>query len=207
MMTTRRTKRDALWMVLPALLLGLACGDDSSNKPTTDSGTVDGPPGLQDGQIPSETSTPPGDGYPDGSRAPTVLTAHMREACSTGLYSIDVAPGKEQSTCDDIGTKGIVYLQVLFGDAESKPPPSGRTYVVKHPSQLAGIYPEDGEASAVYIAPGGSQNVKSGSFTIDPYTGGASVFTGSFNVTLDNNQQVNATYLSDFCPFDPSSCD
>lgn len=67
-------------------------------------------------------------------------------------------------------------------------------------------YPADGEATAVYIAPSGSQNVKSGSFTVDPHSSGATVFSGSFDVTLSDGRQLKATYLSDLCPFDPSSC-
>ena len=44
-------------------------------------------------------------------------------------------------------------------------------------------------------------------FTVDPYSKGAQVFTGSFNVTLGDGTTVQAQYLSDFCPFDPTSCD
>jgi hypothetical protein len=204
-MTARRKMRGAALLLCGALLCG-ACSDDS-NPPAPDSGKGDGPVVVNDSQTPTETSPPPKDGTVTGdqSTAPTTLTAHMEEACSGDLYSINVAPGKETSTCDNIQTLGITYIQVLIGDSEKKPPAAGRTYVVKDPSQV-NIYPADGEATASYIAPGGSQLVKSGTFTVDPHAAGATVFTGSFDVTLDNGQQVKASYLSDFCPFDPSDC-
>jgi hypothetical protein len=130
----------------------------------------------------------------------------MEEACSDGLYTINVAPGQETSTCSGIYTMGINYLQVLIGDLESKPPAQGRTYTVKDPSQVA-IYPEDGEATAVSTGAGNSQNATGGTFTVDPHSPGAQVFTGSFNITLGDGQTVQGAYLSDRCPFDPTSCD
>ena len=200
----RLSKRSAVLALLAALLMG-SCSDDS-NPPAPDRGTRDGPSTVTDSQPPTDTAQPPSDGsVSDHSTAPTTLTAHMEEACSTGMYSINVAPGKETSTCNNIQTLGITYLQVLIGDNESTPPSAGRTYTVKDPSQV-NIYPADGDATAVYIAKSGSQNIKSGTFTVNPYTKGAKVFSGLFDVTLGNGQKVKASYLSDFCPFDPTSC-
>jgi hypothetical protein len=194
--------------VLAALFLVVSCGDDSGGPSATDAGAKDAPPGAQDGHVATESGTRPGDGTRaggDASTAPTVLTAHMEEACSTGLYSVNVSTKSEKSTCDDIQTLGIDYMQVLMGDSESKPPTAGRTYTVKAQSQV-NIYPADGEATAVFLSKAGNQNVKSGTFTVDLYSGGAKVFTGSFDVTLDDGQKRQGTYLADFCPFDPGDC-
>jgi len=186
-------------------LLLFSCSDDTK-QPWPDAGNNDGPVVNTDGKKPAETSPPWKDWKAqDQPTIPTTLTGHMEQACSKGLYQINVAPGKETSTCTTIQTLNIAYLQVLIGDAESKPPTAGRSYVVKDPSQV-NIYPADGEATAVYLAPAGGQNAKSGTFTVDPHSAGAQVFSGSFDVALGDGTRVKATYLSDFCPFDPTGC-
>jgi hypothetical protein len=192
--------------VVVVLLCALSSCSDDTKQPWADIGASDGPVVLTDGKKPTETAPPWKDWKAqDLPTIPTTLTAHMEEACSKGLYMINVAPGKETSTCTTIQTMGVVYLQVLLGDNESKPPPGGRSYVVKDPSQV-NIYPADGEATAVYLAPAGGQNAKSGTFTVDPHSAGAQVFSGSFDVALGDGTRVKATYLSDFCPFDPTGC-
>lgn len=205
-MTRKHTPSVPLLLVFLLLLLAASCSDDT-DPPAGKDGGHDGPPATLDTNIPPKNDQavlPPGkDSTADKSTIPTTINAHMEEACADGLYSINA--GKVESTCANVLTMGIDVLQVTFGDNESKPPPAGRTYTVKDPSQV-NIYPADGEAIAVYIATAGSQNATSGTFTVDPYTQGASDFSGSYSVTLGNGQQVNGTYLSDFCPFDISNC-
>ncbi len=174
-------------------------GDPNSNltdpKDPTDPSDPNDPNPTDD---PNQTDDPdPQD--PNNPPSAPFTSAHVDRGCSPTLFQINL--GTLETQCSTLWLNPDDLLQITVGESVGLPPAGGRTYTITS-QDMVDMYPDDGEAIAVYIMDltndGAAFNVKSGTLIIDPWSD--EKITGRYDVALGNGDQLTGTFTADICP-------